>query len=329
MKFILSLALMFSFKSLADSDTFAGFVQIKKGLELYVEYDKPKAGKPTLVLLNGLTYSTAQWKLFADALTSKGYGVVRYDMQGMGRTLLKYAPAVEPIQLRTQVKDLQLLLAALKIEKPYNLVGLSYGGGVGIAFSAQYPELINKAFIMAPYTQPQKQQDDWIRSQIWLTRKTQPWNGSSDDDLYDFFLRQIVYSTYPQAEPIILENPFKIEGVFRMIQGIRKWKAASVVQELPADSIHLMVAGSDQYIGREIMLEFWDQIPRRAQESLLIINNSEHKIPESVPYFAAAWIDEVMRGNKLIANGKEFEADPFAGVVKHDGGKFKVSGNKK
>ncbi len=40
----------------------------------------------------------------------------------------------------------------------------------------------------------------------------------SDDDLYDLFLHQIVYATYPQAEPIVLENPFKLEATYRLVQ---------------------------------------------------------------------------------------------------------------
>lgn len=328
MKILFAAFIFVSSFAFAERESFEGFVQIKKDLELYVEYQKPKSNKPTVVLLNGLTYSTKQWNSFAEVLISRGYGVIKYDMQGMGRTLLKYAPALEPISIKTQVRDLQLLLAVMNVPKPYNIVGLSYGGGVGLAFAAEFPKLVNKAFIMAPYTQPQKQQDDWIRSQIWLTRKMQPWNPSTDDELYDYFLRQIVYSTYPQAEPIILENPYKLDGVFRMIQGIRKWKAVSAAKDLPDRSLHLMVAGSDQYISQDVMMDFWSQVPNRAKASLLIINNCEHKIPESAPYFSAAWIDEVLKENTIIADGKEFEANPYTGVVKYEGGKFKISGKR-
>ena len=64
---------------------------------------------------------------------------------------------------------------------------------------------------MAPYTQPLKGQDDWIKQQISVTRMQFPFNPYSDEQLYDYFLRQICFSTYPSLEPIVLENPYKLE----------------------------------------------------------------------------------------------------------------------
>lgn len=276
------------------SSDFRGFINIGNK-ELYVDYVAPKNNQPTVVLLNGLTYSTVQWAKMASFLKNRGAGILMYDMDGMGQTLLKYGVKTEPYFYMDQVDDLDNLLSVLNIPRPYNIAGLSYGGGILAGYLAKYPRRVQHAIFMAPYTQALEQQDQWIKSQIWATRQMFPYNKYSDDQLYDYFLRQICYSTYPVAEPIVLENPLKLEGVFRMTQGIRKFKVIDVVDKFPSDSVYLLIAENDQYIPRHVLTEFWDAIPKRAKVSMTIAPNSEHKIPEAQPEFAAKYIYNIIK----------------------------------
>ena len=174
---------------------FTGFVKID-GKELYVVYAAPQQGQPTVVLLNGLTYSTVQWEKMTDFFRSYGVGVVRYDMDGMGETLLKYGVRMEPYSYAQQVGDLDLLLKVMGVPKPYHIAGLSYGGGIAAAYSYRFPGQVKNVILMAPYTEPLEGQDLWIRGLISWTRQTYPYNPYSDDELYDYFLKQICYSTY-------------------------------------------------------------------------------------------------------------------------------------
>lgn len=299
----------------AATKTFQGFVEVDSGNELYVDWVAPKEGMPTVVLINGLTYSTRQWNDFTEALLKDGLGVLRYDPFGMGQTLLKYAPITDVVNYKNQVKDLNSLLAILKIPKPYNLVGLSYGGGIAIAYSAQFPTQVKRILALAPFTEPLQAQDTWIKNQVAMTRAMQPWNPYSDDELYDYFLKNIIYSSYPSAEPIVLENPYKLEATFRMVQGIRHFRADRVLSKLPKKSLHLIIAAKDQYIPRDVLETFWNNTPEDVRASKTIIQNSEHKIPEAVPRFSAALVSEIVRGNREFAQGVETEADPFTGVV--------------
>lgn len=301
-----------------------GFVQIKPDREVYVDWTYAKPGLPTVVLLNGLTYSTKHWDKFAAQLSSSGLGVVRFDMMGMGETLLKYAPTMADIAVDDQAEDLNALLKVLKIPMPYNLVGLSYGGGLGILYASKYPQSVGKLIAMAPYTEPMASQDQWIRSQIWYVRQTAPWNPASDDELYAYFFRQIVYTTYPTVEPTVLDNPYKLEAIFRMGLGIRKFIALDVVDKLPAESLHLMIAGRDQYIPRGVMEDFWAKVPAKAKASKTIVYNSEHKIPEAVPRFSAALVKEIIVGNKAFSKGQDLKADPYSGEVTFEGGKLQL-----
>lgn len=291
--------------------SFEGFVTIAEERELFVRYIKPQNGRPLVVLLNGLTYSTRQWDLLVNELEERGLGVIAYDMAGQGSTLLRYAPIVQKIDYRDQVQDLKNLFKALKVQTPVNLVGLSYGGGIGVAYTEAYPKDVDHTILMAPYTEPLESQDSWIKSQIWATRTIFPYNRYTDDELYDHFLQQIVYATYPQLEPIVLENPFKLEATFRMVQGIRQYKPVQSVKTMKKGKFHLVVALQDQYIQQAVMDNFWDQVPANLKASRIYFHNSEHKIPEVVPMFTGKWIDLIVSGDSEFMQGYDFEGFPF------------------
>lgn len=271
---------------------YRGFVSIES-TDLFVDYNAPKGDRPTVVILNGLTYSTRQWDAMTFFLKKSGMGILRYDMSGMGQTLLRYGVRTSPYFYTEQVLELNQLLKKLSVPKPYNLVGLSYGGGIALAYAQQYPTNINKIVAMAPYTAPLEGQDTWIKQQITVTRSMFPYNPASNDELYDYFLKQIVYSSYPSLEPIVLENPIKLEGVFRLTQGIRKFSAIEHLDRLPNKSVYLVIAEKDQYIPAGILDAFWDKIPERARIEKILVKYSEHKIPEAVPAQAAELIKNI------------------------------------
>ena len=300
--------------ALAFSEPHVKWVSVSPDRELYVEFYPPQKGQPTVVLLNGLTYSTRSWDQMTQALVQKGFGVVAYDMQGQGQTLLRYAPALEVYKVEAQIEDLKVLLQKLKIPAPYHLLGLSYGGGVAVGFGLNYPQLVKNLILMAPYTKPLVTLDQWIQSQVWATRRLFPATPWSDDELYDFYYRQIVYATYPQSEPTILENPFKLEAVFRMGQGIRKFVPEKEAHQLQVP-VHLIVARNDQYIAQDVLDSFWQQVPVAQRMSRIYINGSEHKIPEAVPSFAAGWVQHILNQQPALFKNKDFEGWPLRGVA--------------
>ncbi len=279
------------------SKNYNGFIAIDS-TDVYVEYLAPKNDKPTVILLNGLTYSTRQWDKMTAVLKKMGLGVLRYDMTGMGKTLLKYGLRSEPYYYANQVLELDNLLTTLNIAKPYHIAGLSYGGGIAAAYSYKYPQKIKNAILMAPYTAPLAGQDQWIKTQISVTRAMFPANPYSNEELYDYFLRQICYSTYPSLEPIVLENPLKLEATFRLTQGIRKFNALDEVNRFPNNSVHLIIAKKDQYIPQAVLDGFWDALPLKARASRIYIEGSEHKIPEAVPQIAAEIILKIISSTK-------------------------------
>ena len=272
-----------------------GTIEVQAGRSLYINWKHAAPGRPTLVLLNGLTYTTQAWDAFEKQLVARGYGVFRYDPTGMGKTLEMTGAVQKIIRIEDQARDLDLLTKAVGLTGKLDLVGLSYGGGLAIAFAGRYGDRIHSAFMMAPFTEPLAQQDQQIRAQIAWTRLTFPLNPASDAELYAYFLRQNVYYIYPLTEPSMNDSPLKPEAVFQMTQGIRTFDMFAAARHFPPHTANLMLAGKDQYIPREYHERFWANLPAEVRGQRVVIENSEHKIPEAAPEAAAQWIDQVLQ----------------------------------
>lgn len=294
-----------------------GMVQIRPDRRLYVEYRKAAPGKATLFLCNGLTWSTTQWQPLVDALNKVDpeIGIVLYDMVGMGKTLLDRAPVTYDIPFVDQIKDLKDLYVTLNIKGPRILSGLSYGGAVALEYLAQYPNDFDKVIAMSPFLQRLPEQDSWIKQNIAAVRIAFPYNPATDDELYDFFLRQLVYSLYPTVEPIMRENPFKTEGVFRMVKGAKNWRALDNVHRFPPGKLHLLSAVNDVFVSLSSQQSFWQALPASVRASYLVLRLTGHKIPEERPDITAVWIMKIINGEKAISEGRVFDGDPAKGTA--------------
>lgn len=317
--FIIGFLIFFTNASMAKSDMItSGFIQIRRDQRLYVEYKKAAPGKPTLVLANGLTYSTRQWNDFADAVErlDPGVGLVLYDMEGQGQTLLDKAPITFDIPMEHQVRDLRDLMLTLNIPGPVSLVGLSYGGGVALYYASVFPDDFDHYIVLAPFIERLESQDKIINNWIRYHRSLHPWDGRSDDELYDWYLRALVTTTYPTAEPIILENPFKLEGVFRMVKGAKHWQAIDKANDLPRRKIHVVAAEKDEHVKLPRLNLLVDAYKDSALASYMILEGSRHKIPETEPEFSAAWALLIANEHPLLKTGNTFRGNPINGEAR-------------
>lgn len=270
----------------------------------------------TVVLLNGLTYEKESWQRLIQELLTHNFEVITYDPLGQGYSLRQFGAPRLSVPIEQQADDLFWLAQALSLKK-MNLIGLSYGGGLAIAFAEKYGHLIDNAFLLAPYTEPLESQDRSIQQQIQWIRLTQPWNTQSDDELYAALLRINVFQVFPLAEANILNHPEKREAVFQLIQGIRKFNMNKASQNFPANSVHLVIAGLDQYIPRAVLERFWSQLPAASRSTKMVIRFSEHKLPEAAPQFTAIWIKQVVMDKKNWQNRTSIEDTLYDNVIDH------------
>ena len=294
------------------------FVQIRQDQRLWVEHRPAVNGKPTVFFANGLTWSTRQWQPMVKALDQLDpeLGIVLYDMQGMGETLLDDKPIKKELPFDGQVRDLKDLYDALDIEGPKVLAGLSYGGAVTLEYLARYPDDFEKGIAMAPFLERLPDQDQWIRNMIKVSRSMFPMNPHTDEELYDYWLRQLVYMTYPSAEPIILENPYKLEAVFRMVQGAKNWRALETADRLPRRKLHLLAGQEDPFVRLPWLETFWRAVPEQSRASFLILRNTTHKLPQERPDIVAAWLMHILSENPNLNRGLIFEGDPYTKTAK-------------
>jgi pimeloyl-ACP methyl ester carboxylesterase len=287
---------------LLDFASSGEFVEVYEGRSLYTEYKRAQKNHPTIILLNGMTYSTHQWdkllKIFH--VDHPEAGTLTYDMYGMGETKKKYKTDFFPfsstqISYQEQARELWLLIKKLDIQGPIVLAGLSYGAGIAQYFMKEYGSLpeIRSAILMSPFIEPLKNQVDWIKFQVQRAKWMYPFNPLTDDQLYDFYLKLLVYTTYPVAEPIVLEHPVKLEATFRLAQGMNKFNGYDFVNDFPAKSIHLVVPLMDEYIDQTTFDKYWQSLPPSVRASRLLIKNGRHKLPEQMPDLVSKWIAKV------------------------------------
>lgn len=292
------------------------FVQLEPGRSLYIDWLKALPGHDTVILLNGLTYETPSWDALVSELEDSGLGVLRYDPRGMGETLILEKGARTPFKIDDQARDLDKLTRKIGLTGKLNLAGLSYGGGLATAFAEHFPQRIKTAILMGPYTEPLAGQDAVIKSQIAAVRFGFPLNPATDEELYDYFLRQNVYYQFPLSEPSMLKHPYKPEAVFQLTQGIRKYDMKKASQYFPPRSVHLLIAGVDQYIPRSVLENFWKQLPMSSRASKVLVEFSEHKLPEAVPATLAGLIKLMIGPDKKMKQGRSFIIDPVFGGTK-------------
>ncbi|PFH46559.1 hypothetical protein AMATHDRAFT_183280 [Amanita thiersii Skay4041] len=98
----------------------------------------PEGGQK-VVLIHGLSIPAIIWRDVAPSLAARGYRVLLYDLYGRGYS---DAPQIT-YDTNLYTTQLALLLQYLKWEKAI-IVGVSMGGGIAAAFTAQYPYLVDE-----------------------------------------------------------------------------------------------------------------------------------------------------------------------------------------
>lgn len=300
--------------------------------------------KPAIVLINGLTQDQTHWERTLEELLKSGRRVITYDATYQGRSLewhvervkawsnLGKRPILPPLlglenffsnheplfpeaSIGEQAQELRALMKQLDVDEA-TLVGLSYGGGLALQFAAEFPDRVENLVLVAPYVEPLTEQDQLIRYFVDNYQRAFPMLGVDGEELYDFFFRGLVLSTYHLSEPAILKwGPFQPYAASELARGIRRMDAKALSQKMPRQSVHLVIAGQDAYIPREVMTRFWHQIPENARASFAVFEGVEHKINESVGPFLGAWVRRIVERQPVVRSGKAFMGVPEKGYI--------------
>ncbi len=114
------------------------YLKSKDGCSIYYETHGFESHKPIVVFLNGTTQTTLYWYSLTDALKFR-FRILVYDGRGQGVSDIGRTK----MSLERHVEDLDALLQHLSIQKA-NLIGLSHGAYVALAYATERPERVGR-----------------------------------------------------------------------------------------------------------------------------------------------------------------------------------------
>lgn len=120
------------------------YVRLSDGFTHY-QLEGPQGAKG-VVLVHGATVPMWNWDQQVRALTDAGFRVLSYDQFGRGysdRPDVRYDQELYERQLLELVDKLGLTA-------PFDLIGLSLGGGTAVNFTARHPERVDKLVLISP-----------------------------------------------------------------------------------------------------------------------------------------------------------------------------------
>jgi pimeloyl-ACP methyl ester carboxylesterase len=126
------------------------FTTLPAGVVHY-ELAGPDDGQ-TVVLIHGFSTPCFIWDATSAALASAGFRVLRYDVFGRG-----YSDRPDTsYNMDLFLRQLLGLLDTLGLQKPVDLVGLSMGGAIAVAFTARNPLRVRRLCLLGPAGLPLK-----------------------------------------------------------------------------------------------------------------------------------------------------------------------------
>lgn len=120
------------------------FIGLPEG-KLYARWDGPEGG-PVAVMIHGFSQDSGVFDRNAPALAAAGFRVLRMDNWGRGWS--DRPDARHDVELF----DRQILggLDALGLTQPVDVVGLSMGGAIAVAFTVRHPDRVRRLALIAP-----------------------------------------------------------------------------------------------------------------------------------------------------------------------------------
>jgi pimeloyl-ACP methyl ester carboxylesterase len=120
------------------------YVRLSDGFTHY-KLEGPQDAK-VVVLVHGATIPIWTWDRQVRALTAAGFRVLSYDKFGRG-----YSDRPDVIyDQELYRRQLLELVDKLGLAAPFDLIGLSLGGGTAVNFTARHPERVDKLVLISP-----------------------------------------------------------------------------------------------------------------------------------------------------------------------------------
>jgi pimeloyl-ACP methyl ester carboxylesterase len=322
-KLILFFTLLLPLSAAAET----GFVKLPMGHELYVDYQAPKEGKATFVLVNGLVYDMSRWAPLSAKLQSQGYGVLRYYFRGqlssLRRELQKGEPAFFQSGLSPEVysQELAELMDRLGIQKGV-IVGLSYGAGIAAEFGARYPAKVEQLNFLAPLVVSLDRYDPagaWVQWNLTAVKLFWGpfWGQWAYDQYYDWIYRNYMHDRLGNdkipAEMQDVASAYK-ETVFHQVRAMRDFDLRRYSFKDLEGRVNVLLASGESAPALRDQFRAWDHFGK-AQGSLVYLSPAYHAIPDIQGAWAAELLTGLLSGNQRFGKGRVYYSKPAGGFA--------------
>lgn len=214
-----------------------------KGRNIY--YDVQGLGKP-IIILNGIMMSTKSWEPFLESLSEHNM-LIRLDFIDQGQSdKLKSSVYTQDIQ----VDILETLIKELKFSK-VNIVGISYGGEVGIKFAVKHPNLVDRLvlFNTTAYTSPWLAEIGYKWNSIGKTRDGKTYYQATIPAIYSpsFYEERLDWMKQREQKLLpVFSNPDFLDAMERLTNSAENFDAREDLHKITAQT--LIVAADEDYL---------------------------------------------------------------------------------
>jgi pimeloyl-ACP methyl ester carboxylesterase len=311
---VFTLSVVFSVVSQAQIQE--GHIEISDSRAVAYNYVPAKAGKPTIVLLNGLIYSLKNWEAYVNLLADDGYGVVlvAYSTQPESLRKTKSTPYFSkitttingPAQVGLEVKDLaddvMQVVDHLKIDQ-FHLQTLSFGSIVGSYIANNFKSRTQTVSLISPAVMSSHRYTPYGDSR----HKFYVWQNQINinpfyvpDYYYDLELLQTMslmlitqYKTY-DLDGIKYKHFFN--GVYQMARASKYFDLKDESDKDWSTTYLILASGEDASLRRDQM-NYWNEKRVAAKDSRLIeVEGAPHAIPGTHPAGIFKITDAILKG---------------------------------
>lgn len=324
---------------------FEGYIGTSDAREMFARIDRPKGHEPKrwIYLQHGLMDNSAKWDPIAKVLIGRGYGLIRIDLHGHGKTLQR---ALEKNQATPVAWEARVLLADLAnvlatLEKKFGIarpavVGHSLGGGLALAMTAirEYAGLLGDVVVpIAPYVyrldwrQIEKVADLHPVTSFWIRSMRQALPHSfrasleavTTDPAMDRAMsksfgehgRKEVETDHPDWTPEAKARwvDESVRAAIAVTKGIRPLDNRHLASDIdPRFRFTMVVAGRDTLLDQPLEMELFEKIATGDEDRLIMVRDAGHFVTRQAPELIVKIIVDAVEGRGPIERISRFDA---------------------
>lgn len=315
-----------------------GFVSLRSDashMKYMLAFRAPDSPKdPIVVLIHGATQEKSSFAMVVQSLLGQnsGLGIAAPDLVGAGETLVRNLPVTYEIPIAMNgalVQDVIKTVRAQHKRNPIYVVGVSYGVGAVFEAFKDFPELNKEvaSVIAVSFGDENDSASGEVRIRGSILKLFWPFGSKRKDagqDFYKGITSEIIYTRAALMEPTLLRPPFPwtLVALDKMTMGIWEPDFKALEKAVAKDKLHIVLALDDKFLNVERLAKEFDKWT--ATKSIVMVENSDHKINESTPNFLGSWVLRVADASTTAPEGA-YLGDPKKGSAESLSGKVRIS----